>query len=141
LFKSDGNQNKEIDTRIGKANAVMRELHRFVISKRELQHTAKHSAFKSVFVPILNQGHESLIMVIRMLPQAQPARMGYLRRARGVTSQGEVRSSGFCKALSSGGLRVLRALCKKHYAGPLQRGINKSLQRDSNSNIHKLQYR
>jgi len=43
--------------------------------------------------------------------------------------------------VTSGGLRVLRALCKKHYAGPLQRGINKSLQRDSNSNIHKLQYR
>ena len=55
---------------------------------------------------------------------------------RSITGNGRL----LCLVLS-GGFRVLRALCKKHYAGPLQRGINKSLQRDSNSNIHKLQYR
>jgi len=47
---SDGNWNKEIDTRIGKANAVLR---------RQLSKTAKLSDFKSVFVPILTCGHES----------------------------------------------------------------------------------
>jgi len=48
---------KEIDTRIGKANAVLRELYCSVVTKQELSKTAKLSIFKSVFV--LTCGHES----------------------------------------------------------------------------------
>ena len=33
---SDGRRSKEIDTWVGKANAVLRELHRSVVTKREL---------------------------------------------------------------------------------------------------------
>jgi len=36
VFKSDGKRNKKIDTRIGKANAVLRELYRSVVTKRKL---------------------------------------------------------------------------------------------------------
>jgi len=56
---SDGSMNKRFDTRISEANAVLRELYRSVVTKRELLKTAKLSVFKSVFVPILNCGHES----------------------------------------------------------------------------------
>jgi len=45
--------------RIGKANAVLRELYRYVVTKPELVNTAKFTVFKSVFVPILTYGHES----------------------------------------------------------------------------------
>jgi len=41
VFKSDGSRNKEIDTRIGKANAILRELYCSVIAKREYSKTAK----------------------------------------------------------------------------------------------------
>ena len=41
VFTSDGRQNKEIDTRIGKANEVLRELYCFVVTKRERSYTAK----------------------------------------------------------------------------------------------------
>jgi len=41
VFTSDGRRNKEIDTRIGKANVVLRELYRSVFTKRELSNTAK----------------------------------------------------------------------------------------------------
>jgi len=34
---SDGKQNKETDTRIGEANAVLRELYSSVLTKPELQ--------------------------------------------------------------------------------------------------------
>jgi len=53
VFTSDGRRSEEIDTRIGKANAFLRELYRSVATKRELLHTAKLSVFESVFVPIL----------------------------------------------------------------------------------------
>jgi len=43
----------EIDTRIGKVNAVLRELYRSVGTRRELSNTKKLSVFKSIFVPIL----------------------------------------------------------------------------------------
>jgi len=44
-FTSDGRQSKEIDTRIGKANAVLFEFYPSVITKREISNTAE-SAFK-----------------------------------------------------------------------------------------------
>ena len=59
VFASDGRWSEEIDTRIGQVNAVLRELYRSVVTKRELSNTAKLSVFKSVFVPILTYGHES----------------------------------------------------------------------------------
>ena len=58
-FTSDGRQDEELDTRIGKASAVMRALHYSVVMKRELPKKAKLSIFKTVFVPILTYGHES----------------------------------------------------------------------------------
>jgi len=59
VLASDRSRNKEIDTRIGKANAVLRELYCSVVAKWELSKTAKLSVFKSVFVPILTCGRES----------------------------------------------------------------------------------
>ena len=57
-FTSDGRQNSELDIRIGKASAVMRQLHRSVVLKRELCTKVKLSIFRSVYVPILTYGHE-----------------------------------------------------------------------------------
>jgi len=37
LFTSDGRWSEDIDARIGKANAVLRELGRCVVTKREFQ--------------------------------------------------------------------------------------------------------
>ena len=58
-FTSDGRQDEELDTQIGKASAVMRALHHSVVMKRELSKKAKLSIFKAVFVPILTYRHES----------------------------------------------------------------------------------
>ena len=52
-FTSDGRQDEELDTRIGKASVVMRALHYSVAMTRELSKKAKHSIFKAVFVPVL----------------------------------------------------------------------------------------
>jgi len=85
VFTSDGRQSKEIDTRIGKASAVLRELDRSVVTKWELSNTAKLSIFKSVFVPILTYGHEYWVITERILTQVQASEMGFLRRLHGVT--------------------------------------------------------
>jgi len=53
VFTSNGSRNKKIDTRIGKANAVLREFYCSVVAKRELSKTEKLLVFKSVFVPHL----------------------------------------------------------------------------------------
>ena len=47
-FTRDGRQDEELDTRIGKASAVMRALHYSVVMKRELSKKAKLSIFKTV---------------------------------------------------------------------------------------------
>ena len=47
-FTSDGRQDEELDTRIGKASAVLRALHYSVVMKRELSKKAKLSVFKAV---------------------------------------------------------------------------------------------
>jgi len=59
VFMSDGSRNKNFDTRIGKANAVLRELYCSVVTKREISNTAKSSGFKPDFVPMLTCGYES----------------------------------------------------------------------------------
>ena len=46
-FTSDRRQDKELDTRIGKASAVMRDLHYLVVMKRELSKKTKLSIFKT----------------------------------------------------------------------------------------------
>jgi len=66
VFTSDESRNKGIDTRIGKANAVLRELYCSVVTKRELSKNAKLSVFKSVFIPILAYGHESSVTTERI---------------------------------------------------------------------------
>ena len=70
-FTRDGSQDEELDTRIGKASAVMRALHYSVVMKRELSKKVKLSIFKAVFVPILTYGHESWVMTERVRSQVQ----------------------------------------------------------------------
>jgi len=75
-----------------------------------LSKTAKFSAFKSVFVPILTCGHESSVTIERILTKEQTAEMGYLRRVYGVTlrdkeHRSETREARNVKAL----LRIERS--------------------------------
>ena len=79
-FTSDGRRNSELDIRIGKASAVMRQLHRSVVPKRQLSTKAKLSIFRSVYVLILTYGHECWIMNEKVRSQVQAAKMGFLRR-------------------------------------------------------------
>ena len=74
-----------MDTRIGKANADLRELGRSVVAKRKVSNTAGLSVFKAVFVPIFTHDHESWVMTGRILTQVQAPEMGFLRRFYGVT--------------------------------------------------------
>ena len=89
-----------MDTRIGKASAVMRALHYSVVMKRELSKKAKLSIFKAVFVPILTYGHESWVMTERMRSQVQASEIKFLRRIEGVTLFNKVRSSEIRKSLN-----------------------------------------
>ena len=89
-----------LDTRIGKASAVMRALHYSVVMKRELSKKAKLSIFKAVFVPILTYGHESWVMTERMRSQVQASEMRFLRRIEGVALFNKVRSSKIRKSLN-----------------------------------------
>ena len=82
---SDGRQDEELDTRIGKASAVMRALHYPVVMKRELSNKAKLSIFKAVFGTILTYGHESWVMTKRVQSQVQAYKMRFLQKIEGVT--------------------------------------------------------
>ena len=97
-FTSDGRQDEELDTRIGKARAVMRALHYSVIMKRELSKNL--SIFTAVFVPILTYGHESWVKTERMRSQVQASEIRFLRRIEGVTLCNKVRSSEIRKSLN-----------------------------------------
>ena len=79
-FTSDGRQDEELNTRIGKANAVMRALHFSAVMKQELSKKVKLSIFKAVFVPILTYGHESWVMTKRVYSQMQASETRLLQR-------------------------------------------------------------
>ena len=99
-FTSDGRQDEEHDTRIGKASAVMRALHYSLVMKRELSKKAKLSIFKAVFVPILTYGHESWVMTERVQSQVQASETRFLRRIERVTLFNKARSSEIQKSLN-----------------------------------------
>ena len=97
-FTSDGRLDKELDTRIGKASAVMRALSNSDVKKRELSKKAKLSIFKAVFVPILSYGPESWVMTKRVQSQVQAFEMRFLRRIEGVTLFNKMPSSEIRKS-------------------------------------------
>ena len=80
-FASDGRQDEELDTRIGKASAAMRALHYSVV-KRELSKKAKLSIFKAVFVPILTYGHKSWVMTKKVRSQVQASEMRFYEESK-----------------------------------------------------------
>ena len=99
-FASVGRQNSELDTRIGKASAVMRQLHLSVVLKRELCTKAKLSIFRSVYVPILIYGHKCWIMNEKMRLRVQAAEMGFLRRISGLTLLDKVKNADIRESLN-----------------------------------------
>ena len=92
-FSSDGTLGGEIDRRIGSAGAVMRQLFRGVVCKRELSTKAKLSVFKSVFTPILTYGHQHWVVTERLRSRIQAAEMRFLRWIAGLSLLDRVHSS------------------------------------------------
>ena len=66
VFASDGRQDEELDTRIGKASGVMRALLYLAVMKQELSKKAMILIFKTFFVPFLTYGHESWVITRRV---------------------------------------------------------------------------
>ena len=99
VFTSDGKQDVELNARIGQASAVMRELNRSVVLKKELCNKAKISVFKSVYTPILTYGHESWVMTERTRSRIQAAEMRFLRGVAGITRLDRVRNSSIRNSL------------------------------------------
>jgi len=83
LYPNDGRQDEELDTRMGKASAVMRVLQYSIVMKRELSKKAKLSVFKTVIVPILIYGLESWVMIQKKIrSQVQAAEMRFLQSCK-----------------------------------------------------------
>ena len=99
-FSSDGRQDNELHTRTGKIRAVMCQLYRSVVLKRELCTKAKLSVFTSGFVPILTYGHECWVMTERMRSRVQAAEMGFLRKVRGLFLLDKVKSTDIRQSLN-----------------------------------------
>ena len=98
-FANDRRQDEELDTRIGKASAVMRALHYSVVMKRVFSKKAKFLISRTVFVPILSYGHESWVMTERVRSHAQASEMRFLETIEGVTLFNKVRGSEIRKSL------------------------------------------
>ena len=120
-FTNDGSQDEELDTRIGKASAVMRALHNSVVMKRELSKKAKLSIFIAVFIPILTYGHESWVMTERMRSQVQASEMRFLRRIEEVTLFNKVRSSEIRESLNIKPLLLRIEISQRRWFGHVSR--------------------
>ena len=81
IFSSDSRQDNKLAAFIAKASAVMRQLYRSVVLKRELCTKAKFSVFKTVFVPILTYGHECWVMTKRVRSRVQAAEMFFYEKS------------------------------------------------------------
>uniref|UniRef100_A0A8C6KY55 Reverse transcriptase domain-containing protein n=1 Tax=Nothobranchius furzeri TaxID=105023 RepID=A0A8C6KY55_NOTFU len=93
LFISEGKLEREIDSRIGAASAVMRALYRSVVVKRELSQKEKLSIYRSIYVPTLTYGHELWVVTERTRSQIEAAEISFLHRVAGLSLRDRVRSS------------------------------------------------
>ena len=95
VFTSEGRRNKEIDTRISKANAFLRELYRSVVIK-EIFQTPQSCQFlnRSLF------RSSSMLWIWVMAEELQAAEMGFLRRGHVVTLGEKVRGCEIHKTLN-----------------------------------------
>ena len=62
----------------------MGALHHSVVLKQELLRKPKLSVFKSIFIPILTYGHESLVMTEGGQSQRQASEINFLQKIKGV---------------------------------------------------------
>ena len=93
ILLSDGRQDNELDTGIGEVSAVIRQLYRTVVLKRELCTKAKLFVLRSVFVLILIYGNECWVMTERLRSRVQAAEMGFLRKVRSLSLLDKVKST------------------------------------------------
>ena len=92
-FACDGKWDGELDRRIASAGAVMRQLSRGVLGKRELSREAKLAIYRSIYVPTLTYGHELWVLTERTRSRVQAAEMRFLRRVAGRSLLERVRST------------------------------------------------
>ncbi|XP_070404401.1 uncharacterized protein [Nothobranchius furzeri] len=93
LFTSEENLEREIDRWIGAASAVMRALYQSVMVKRELSQKAKHSIYRSIYIPTLTYGHELWVVTERTRLRIQEAEISFLCRVAGLSLRDGVRIS------------------------------------------------
>ena len=85
VFTSDERPDKEIDTRMGKANTALRGLYRSVVTNREISNTARLSVVKSVNVPTLTCCHQCWVMAESVLSKVQAGEVSFFRRIHRMT--------------------------------------------------------
>ena len=99
ILSSNGKQDRKLDRLIGKASAVMRQLYRLIVLKRDLCTKAKLSVFRLVFLPIITYGHECWVMTERVRSRIQAAEIGFLREIRGLSLLDKVKSTDIRQSL------------------------------------------
>ena len=92
-FSSDRRQDNELNTRTGEASAVLCQLYRSVILKRELCTKAKLSVFRKVFVLILIYGYECWVL---SNDRKSEIRLKAVRKVRGLSLLDKVKSTYIC---------------------------------------------
>ncbi|XP_042604086.1 uncharacterized protein LOC122141275 [Cyprinus carpio] len=92
LFMSEGRMERENDSRIGAASALMRLMYLPVVVKKELSCKLKLSIYLSIYVPTLTYGHELWVMTERTRSRIQAAEMSFLHRVAGCSLREGLRS-------------------------------------------------
>ena len=120
-FASDGKWEGELSRRIALAGAIVRQLKRSVVLKRELGVKAKLAIFKSVFRPTLTYGHEPWVMTERSRSRVQAAEMSFLRAVVGVSRLDRVRNSAVREELQIEPLLLWLERSQLRYYGHVMR--------------------
>ena len=92
LIDNEGNQEKEMNERIHKANITYKTIKNTIINNRELSIKTKLTVYKTIVQPILTYGSESWIISNKYKSKLQATEMKVLRRIKGVTKMDKIKS-------------------------------------------------
>ena len=92
IIDNKGNQEKEINERICKANKTYQAIKNIIMNKREITTKIKVTVYKTILQPIITYGSETWVIPRQYRSKLQAAEMRILRKIKGATIMDKINS-------------------------------------------------
>jgi hypothetical protein len=107
IVTAHGKVEEEINHRVQKTNQIFYQLVNTIVGNKALKEDTKMRIFKTVFLPTLLYGTESVTILDKHKNRMQASEMKYLRKVTGKTRRDQIRNTTIRNQLKQESVEVL----------------------------------